>query len=90
LRLEHSPAVATDECTVVCGKALGIPVVRVGPDWDDKATGEKVRRVVHAPSAVIGAAVARKLGKTLKASIPQAIVWHVGAMPVWDHKLVEL
>jgi UDP:flavonoid glycosyltransferase YjiC (YdhE family) len=28
--------------------------------------------------------------QALKASIPQAIVWHVGAMPVWDHKLVEL
>jgi sterol 3beta-glucosyltransferase len=30
------------------------------------------------------------LGAALRAGIPQAIVWHVGAMPVWDRKLVEL
>lgn len=30
------------------------------------------------------------LGAALRAGIPQAIVWHVGAMPVWDRKLVAL
>ena len=30
------------------------------------------------------------IGAALRAGIPQAIVWHVGAMPVWDRKLVEL
>lgn len=30
------------------------------------------------------------IGAALRAGIPQAIVWHVGAMPVWDRKLVQL
>jgi len=30
------------------------------------------------------------IGAALRAGVPQAIVWHVGAMPVWDRKLVQL
>lgn len=30
------------------------------------------------------------IGAALRAGIPQAIVWHVGAMPMWDRRLVAM
>jgi UDP:flavonoid glycosyltransferase YjiC (YdhE family) len=43
----HSPVVATGERFVARAKALGIPVVRVGPDWNEKSTGENFGKVLE-------------------------------------------